>query len=559
VTRWRVIAALFLLLIAGLPVALPFVETLKDPGAWTAWSESGRILSLATTTLKLVAGTLAVVLPLGVGAALLLYRSDLPLRGLFRFLTLLTLFIPLPLFTSAWQAALGTGGLLPVSLWTNPAPDDPDISPTGAGIKPWGHGLGTAIWVHAMAGLPWVILLVGQGLLWVERELEEDALTVAGPWRVLWKVTLPRCRAAIVAAGLWVALMIVTDITVTDMMQVRTFAEEVYTQFVAGDKAALAHAVAVSLPMVVLVAALVVWTSWRWQRTLPGRESVLTPPLVATLGRGRWPLFAAVLFFVVVFAGIPLISLIWKSGLSGSPEVWSAHVAYTWLAQNLRDRGSIVLQSLLLGVASGAVTAGLGLILCWLAIGARWFQAAALALMAIVWALPGPILGLGMKSAISAILDVVPFYPLAVALYYGPSPLPVAWVDMVRFFPCAVAVLWPVVRLLPAELRDAARVDGARPQQELWHVVLPLALPACLRAGMAVMVLSLGEIAAGKLAATPGSVTFAQEVFDRMHYGVTNDLAALCLILLAAVLLGGACVGAVNWWLRRSEAERPAG
>src|SRR5438132_11989231 len=232
---------------------------INDRSAWAAWSESGRILSLAATTLKLVAGTLAVVLPLGTVGAVLLYRTDLPLRGLFRFLTLLTLFIPLPLFTSAWQAALGTGGLLPVALWTNPGPDDPDISPTGMGIKPWGHGMATAIWGHAMAGLPWVILLVGQGLLWVERELEEDALTATGPWRVLWKVTLPRCRAAILAAGLWVALMIVTEITVTDMMQVRTFAEEVYTQLVAGDKPALARAVAVSLPVVLLVAGLVLW------------------------------------------------------------------------------------------------------------------------------------------------------------------------------------------------------------------------------------------------------------------------------------------------------------
>jgi iron(III) transport system permease protein len=556
VTRWRVIAALFLLLIVGLPVGLPFVETIKDRSAWAAWSESGRILSLAATTLKLVAGTLAVVLPLGTVGAVLLYRTDLPFRGLLRFLTLLTLFIPLPLFTSAWQAALGTGGLLPVALWTNPAPDDPDISPSGVGIKPWGHGMGTAIWVHAMAGLPWVILLVGQGLLWVERELEEDALTAAGPWRVFGRVTLPRCRAAILAAGLWVALMIVTEITVTDMMQVRTFAEEVYTQLVVGDKPALARAVAVSLPVVVVIAGLVLWTSFRWERTLPARESLAAPPLVISLGHGRWVWLVAILLFIGLFAGIPLASLIWKTGLSGSPETWSGHVAYTWLQKNARDRGAIILESLLVGVVSGGLAAGLAVMLCWLAIASRWFQALALALMATVWALPGPILGLGMQKAILIILDVVPLHALSVALYNGPSPLPVAWVNVVRFFPCAVAVLWPVVRLLPAELRDAARVDGARPQQELWHVVLPLALPACLRAGVAVIVLSLGEIAAGKLVATPGSRTFAQEVFDRMHYGVTNDLAALCLILLATVLLGGICVAGLNWCLRKSNAAQ---
>src|SRR5882762_4341161 len=157
-TRWRIIAALLLLLIVGQPVAVPFLETAGRPEAWAAWSDGARLLSLATTTLELVAGTLAVVLPLGITGAILLYRTDLPLRGGLRFFTLLTLFVPLPLFTSAWQAALGTGGLLPNALWNSVAPGDPDISPTGMVMKPWGHGMGTAIWVHAMAGLPWVVL-----------------------------------------------------------------------------------------------------------------------------------------------------------------------------------------------------------------------------------------------------------------------------------------------------------------------------------------------------------------------------------------------------------------
>jgi ABC-type Fe3+ transport system permease subunit len=133
---------------------------------------------------------------------------------------------------------------------------------------------------------------------------------------------------------------------------------------------------------------------------------------------------------------------------------------------------------------------------------------------------------------------------LARVLYYGPSPVPVPvlWAYLLRFFPCAVVVLWPVVRLVPRDLREAARVDGAGPAQELRYVIGPLTLPALLRAGLVVAVLALGELSAGKLVETPGSQTFAHEVFTQMHYGVTNDLAAFCLILLAAVALGGVLV-----------------
>src|SRR5262249_39398500 len=160
-------------------------------------------------------------LPLGILGAILLYRTDLPLRALFRFVTVLTLFVPLPLLASAWQATLGSDGLISLASWSTPAQGDPDISPSGIVWKPWAMGLGPAVWVHAMAGLPWVVWLVGQGLCWVERDLEEDALTLAGPAWVLWHVTLRRSLAAIGAAALWVALQAATEITVTDMMQVR--------------------------------------------------------------------------------------------------------------------------------------------------------------------------------------------------------------------------------------------------------------------------------------------------------------------------------------------------
>jgi iron(III) transport system permease protein len=553
-TLWRVTIGLMLLGVAVLPVAMPFLELLGESGGWQAWEEWQRLLSLARNTLVLIAGTLVVVLPAGVVGAVLLYRTDLPLRRELRLLTLLTLFIPLPLFTSAWQIVLGSGGWLPTQFWGTPLPGDPDVSTSGMAWKPWGHGPGGAIWVHAVAGLPWVIVLVGQGLRWVERELEEDALTIAGPWRVLWMVSLPRCRAAIFAAGLWVALMTMTEITVTDMMQVRTFAEEVYTQFV-GSRDQLPRAVAVSLPAVALTAALVVWASQRWERTLPPRQTLEAPPRLIELGKARVPCLIVVLAVVGVLAGVPLESLLWKTGATVNPDGWSAQVFVRHLANTVRVRGLLVVESFFLAAGSGALTAGLALVVCWLAVGARWFRLGALGLMAVLWALPGPILGIGLKDTIAWVVDVVPVYPLAVALYYGPSPVPAVWAHMVRFFPCAVAVLWPVLRLFPGELRDAARVDGARPRQELRHLVLPLAWPACLRAGFAVMVLSLGELSAGKLVGTPGSRTFAQEVFDQMHYGVTNDLAALCLLLLAVVVLGGVCLAVAGWLGRRSSGE----
>jgi ABC-type Fe3+ transport system permease subunit len=233
-------------------------------------------------------------------------------------------------------------------------------------------------------------------------------------------------------------------------------------------------------------------------------------------------------------------SLLWKVGLHGRPQSWSLPTAWHHLSQAIRVRGVLVVQSLGSAALAGAVTAAVALVVCWLlSESPRWFHSLVLVLMAAAWALPAPVIGLGLNGIIILLIDWTNLPILNVLLYRGPSPLPLWWAYLIRFFPFAVALLWPVVRLLPSEMRDAARTEGARPHQELLYIVWPLTMFAALRAGGAVMVLALGELGASKLAETPGSQTFAHEVFNQMHYGVTADLAALCLVLLGVVGLGG--------------------
>jgi iron(III) transport system permease protein len=536
------------------PLAEPFLDLLQRPERFEAWSDGPRLLSLAANTALLVAGTLALAMPAGIVAAIFLFRTDLPLRRFVLFLTVLALFVPLALVTSAWQATLGTGGWLPTAIWSD------------AAGRPWAEGLGPAIWIHAVASLPWVVLIVGLGLCWVEGALEEDALLSAGPWRVLWHVTLPRSGGAIGMAALWVALQTAADITVADMMQVRTFAEEVYTQLGMGGGTALAQAVGVSLPAAGLTWLLMVWAVPRLEKRLPPLQTLLAMPRPFALGRSRYSAAAIMLTAVGVLVGTPIASLLWKAGLQGFPASWSGAYACDRIGLALRLHGGMVLTSLLLAAFVGWFTASAALHLAWLGTGSRSFAVGVLALLAIAWALPGPVVGIGFKITIQDLLDLVGSNaarpdPLAVLLYYGPSPLPVLWVQVVRFLPCAVAVLWPVVRLIPAELRDSARTDGLRPGQEYRWVIKPLARRAWCTAALAGTALALGEISASKLVETPGSETFAQVVFDRMHYGVTNDVAALCLVLLGIVLVAGLLgVGIFTWRPLRHPptANRPA-
>jgi len=526
VRRWRLGGLIGVLLLLAAPLAVPLLELLGrlDRVAFL----TDETLVLGGNTLLLVGGTLALALPAGVATAVLLYRTDLPLRKPLRGLTILALFVPLPVVCSAWQAALGTGGWLAFFSWSE-APG-----------RFWPAGLWPAILVHAVAALPWVVLIVGQGLRWVEGELEADALLAAGVWRVLWRVTLPRCRGVIGAAGLWVALQTASEITVTDQMQVRSLAEEVYLELWQGGPDALARSTAASLPVVLALALLVFLALSRLERALPPPESLLTAPPTFSLGWARWPCFALVLGGVLLLAGGTLGSLLWRAGARGYPPSWSAQTAAGFLATAWEANAGTIITSLLVALAAGGLTALVALLLCWLSLDARWFRWVTFALAAILWALPAPVVGIGLKEAIMAIVDWWPAGPLAEALYWSPSPVPVLCADLLRYLPCAVAVLWPMVRLLPGELRDSARVDGATPGQELRHVVWPLAARAALWSALVVAALSLGEVGAVRMRVESGPPTFAHLLWEQMHRGVDNVVAALCLLMLAAVVAGAA-------------------
>ena len=525
--RLRYAIGAFLAVFVALPLLAPLSQLLA-PSAWPDGATFARTATLAGNTGRLLLGTLLLAVPAGVVLAVLIERTNLPARRLLAMLLWVPLFVPLPLFTSGWQAVLGADGWLPG--WSGE-------------YAPWALGIGSAVWIHAMAGLPWVVLIVRSGLRAVERELEEDALLVRpAPW-VLWHVSLPRALAAIGAAALWVALMTAGEISVADLMQVRTFAEEVNTQLVSpqrdpGGGDPLGRAVVVSLVWVGLVTAAILWLARRADRLVPCGVLSYRPALRLSLGMWGVALAAALLALVAALAVVPVAGLAYRAGVSEGVWTWaglSAQLRRSWgLERGLLSR------TLLGAMATGLFATTLAFFACWAARGSAWFRAGLLVLAAIAWAMPGPVVGLGAKEVFRHIVLATEAFTRLPArlLWHGPSSLPVILVHTVRLFPFAVAILWPTIRLIPRELFEAARLDGLGSMGELRAIGWPLARKACLLSVFAVLVLSLGEISAAKIVSTPGADTFAEVVWTQMHYGVGPELAARCLMLLGVVFAG---------------------
>jgi iron(III) transport system permease protein len=536
-TRWRLAVALLLAVLVGLPLAWPLAR-LGQASAWPTGETLHRLAVLGRNTALLVMLVEVLAVPTGVLLAVLLVRSDLPGRRLFAFLLLLSLFVPLPLVTSGWQAVLGAEGFLPLKAWRTTVGD----------WAPWAEGLGPAAWVHAAAGLPWVVLLVSRGLAGVEPELEEDALLLRGPLGALWWVALPRAAGAVAAAMLWLAVTAATEITVTDVMQVRTFAEEVYTQFVAPDPEPLApnplgRAIAAALFGVVPFLLLLLLLARQAAQALPPGPVAYRTAVRLPLGGLRWPAAGTVAVVAGGILGVPLAGLVWRAGLSGSPLAWSGSALLRQLHASLSADWPLIARTVAVGIAAGTLCATLALVACWLARGSRPAAIGLLLLLGLAWVMPGPVVGLGLAGLIEGLLDITgsPIW-LERPLWQGPSSLPLVWVYLIRLLPFAAAVLWPAVRLVPRPLLEASRLDGAGPLRELVTVVAPLVWRNLLVAKLAVAVLSLGELAAGKMVSTAGAQSYAEELFAQMHYGVGADLAARCLWLLIVVCLGAGLV-----------------
>src|SRR5262245_36627535 len=105
---WRVGIGAGLIFLIVLPLLFPFFES--PPRNWLVPDPADlpRLGSLLLNSLILVAGVLALALPIGVALAVLLFRTNFPIRGPILLIVMLSLFLPVAVQVSAWQGLLGT-------------------------------------------------------------------------------------------------------------------------------------------------------------------------------------------------------------------------------------------------------------------------------------------------------------------------------------------------------------------------------------------------------------------------------------------------------------------
>lgn len=375
--------------------------------------------------------------------------------------------------------------------------------------------LAAAAWRAAgfpVPGVPAAALLLG-GLYWplvafaVEaalRRIPASRLEAAALHGVaLRRLLVPELRGPAGTAALLVFALAVSEFTLPATFILPSLSMLIYEEMSAFR---YASAAAAALPLLGLVGVLAF--RLRLPASAPGRDHEFLPgrrALPAALAAWALTAVAPLVLFALVLrspaaafkAAVPALD-----GLAASAAVAAAVaallVAWAWTAPLRRSRlepfwfASLVLPGVVTGFGALALDARLGgfappLVLLVLALAARFAYAAWLPLRA-------PI---------------------------DPAPL------------------------------EAAALAGLSPARAWWRLVRPASAGRAAAVGAVVFILCLGELGPAVLLAPPGARSLVQFVFNGMHYGYDEAVAAACLLSAALV---AAASGIAGYAGRRAQA-----
>ncbi len=497
-------------------------------------------------------GALAIALPIGVSLALLLARFDLPGRRLAIACLGLLLFVPLYIQLSAWDAAFGKLGWFTFI--------------TGSLAQPFLSGMRGAIFIHGLAAIPWVALLVGIGLLQVEPAQEEAALLVVPPRLVFWRITLPQALPFIAAAAIWTVVSTVSDMTVTNIYLINpgewTYTEWFYMRLASQDTSDAVFSV---LPGVMGLAGLMALTLWMVSRLL-SRRVLTSMPNTLVFHAGRWqPLLSAFTWMLVLLLiGLPIASLISKAGFvvlhEGNERLrsWSLTACLGQIANVPSHFAREFVGTI--EVALGAATLALlvALPVAWRARRGGWAATIAIVVIVTCLSIPGPLVGTALIRIFNH--DLPPAIPLSdgsrkswLLILYDNTPLAPILAQAIRALPLTIILLWHSFATLSDDVLAAAALDGLSPLRVFAKIALPQRWRAVLAAWIIAFAVAAGDLAWCHLVTPPGLDLLQRRVFGLVHSGVEEQVAAISIVVILAY---AAIAGLALWLIDRQERAR---
>ncbi len=512
-SRPLVALALFVFALAGLA---PLVAMLANvsAGDLAALGEP-RALSLLGRTLSLGLSSAAIALALGLPFGWLVARTDVPGAAWLRPLGIVPLLMPTLVLAMSWAPLTELRGASAATLFL------------------------------AGSTFPLVALFAARAFERIDARREEAAL-LAGGTRAVLAMELPLVLPAALAGTCLAFAFTVNDFAVPDYVssvgpKFNVYADEIF--FAWRDFANPGAAVASALPLIALsLGALLPVLALRRRGALATLDGGFVTPARLPLRGWRWPAFAFCAAVVALAALVPLGRMAWEA--SGGPRLWKekglAELSLVLPAQweNLQTAFGLALErsrsdlqnSLVWSAAAALACTAIGLVLGHAIERARRRPVGrALELLSLVpLAAPAILVGIG---------SIVVWNHAATADFYESGAM-VVLLFCGRFATFAVLLLSGAVASLSPALEEAAALAGVPPARRLASVVAPPLLGSLAASTVLVFVFAMRELDAAILVPAANKTAILR-VYNGVHFGRDDYVAALTLLLVFAILLPG--------------------
>jgi iron(III) transport system permease protein len=465
-----------------------------------------RTLLLNSTLLGAGAAVLASLI--GVPLGFLLARADLPAKRFFRLALVVPLVIPPYILALAWIYLGGSAGLLSQVAGR-------DL------LSGYTYSLPGAIMVLGVSFFPLSMLATEAAARRVEARLEEAALMVARPRRVLLHITLPLIAPHIAASALVIFVLALAEFGVPGLLRVNVFTTEVFTAFAALYDFGAATVLAIPLLLVTVIIGFLVKLIIGEKLLVTRRGSRLGLPL--NLGRWRAAVVLGLSLLLAFCVLIPLSVLTFEAG-----QVRRVIAAV--------DGASVsITNSLMLSIVGATLVVTVAVFLGYSR--ARFLTklrgAVDLALI-VLFAVPSTVIGIGLIGLWNRP------GPLA-AVYTSPAIIVIGY--LARFLPVAALILAASVRQISGSFEEAAEVAGASWPRIFARIVFPQMRTGIIAAWVVSFIFAFGELGTTILVAPPGESTLHIRIYTVIANTPSSEVAALALIQAGIILLPLALVG----------------
>ncbi len=497
-------------------------------GNYVRLVQTAEFWSAVGNTLALAVGSTAIAVVIGVLAAILVGRTDMPGRSVIGEIFIWPLYVSSLVLSFAWATVYGPSGYVAQAF------------EAVAGFAPWNlfslAGMAVVAGV-SMAPIVYVYTLSSAKLTDASFE---DAARIAGAGRLatLLNVTLPLMKPAIFFSSLLTftgALEVLSiPLVFGEPSGIRTLSTLLYRFTTSGGSPDYGLVATVALLLIIVVAGLLTLQArlvgnTRKYETVGGKAG---RQRLFQLGRAtRWIVAVAAGAYLLVAVVMPLGILVLRASVSIlHPLVPLSEVLSLQNFQALLEfptyTRSIVNSFLVAGIGGFVATILITLVAIVIHRSDFKWRGPLLFVSLLPRAVPGLIAGIGFFYAIAMF---PPFAPLRSTI----------WILIIAFtmanIPLGYGAIGPMLVKLSPELDRAARVQGADWWTTVTRIVIPLAKPAMIACYTILFIAFFKEYSAAVFLYSVGSEVIGTTLLQFWTQGQVGHVAALSVVQIATI------------------------